>query len=261
MENLIKNFINCSYGDGYGNGDGYGYGDGSGNGYGYGNGDGYGDGYGDGNGYGYGNGDGSGNGYGYGDGYGNGDGYGDGYGYGYSYGYGNCNGDGSGYGDGNGDANKGIKSINGKTVYFIDEISTLIDHIHGNIAKGKILMNDLSTKDCYIVKQNDCFAHGDTLKEAMEALQEKLFEDMPEEERIEEFVKFHKTGEKYPNTDFFNWHNKLTGSCLAGRNAFVKNHEIDMDGSMTVSEFIELTKNDFGGDTILKLKEYYHELG
>ena len=232
MEDLIKNFVNTNSGYGSGSGYGDGYGDGDGYGYGYGSGSGDGDGYGSG----------------YGDGYsdGSGDGYGDGYGSGNGYG------DGSGYG-----ANHGIKSINGKTVYFIDGISTLIDHVRGNVAKGKILLKDLCTKDCYIVKQDDCFAHGYTLREAIEALHEKLFEDMPEEERIEEFVKCHKSNEKYPNTDFFIWHNKLTGSCLAGRNAFVKNHEINMDGSMTVSEFIELTKNDFGGKTILKLKEYY----
>jgi hypothetical protein len=91
----------------------------------------------------------------------------------------------------------------------------------------------------------------------MEALNDKLFEDMPEEERIEAFVKAHEAGKAYANTDFFDWHHRLTGSCEAGRKAFAQNHGVDLDGHMTVLEFITLTENDYGGKTIKKLKEFY----
>ena len=202
---------------GYGDGDGDG--DGSGSGYGYGCGDGYGDG--DGSGSGYGDGSGS--------------GYGDGYG--------------SGYGDG-----YGLKSINGKKVYMVDDIETTISHIHGNIAKGIIVNNDLTETPCYIVKEGKYFAHGKTLAEANVALQDKLFDEMPAEERIAEFWKCHKKGVKYPTKDFFEWHHKLTGSCLMGRQQFAKDHDVDLDGEMTVEEFIALTKNAFGGDIIKKLE-------
>ena len=129
--------------------------------------------------------------------------------------------------------------------------------MRGNIAKGRILLGDMTTQECYVVKSSGTFAHGDTLRNAMYALNDKLFDDMPEDDRIQAFVDAHKGGEKYSNRDFFDWHHKLTGSCEAGRKAFALNHGVDLDGDMTVTDFIALTENDYGGSTIKKLKEFY----
>ena len=115
-------------------------------------------------------------GYGSGYGYGYGSGYGDGYGYGYGYG------SGYGYGDGYG---SGIKSFNEEPVYRIDGVNTLIHSVRGNTAHGAIVNDDLTLTPCYIVKQDGFFAHGETLREAMEDLRDKLFEDMPEDDRKE----------------------------------------------------------------------------
>ena len=194
----------------------------------------------------YGNGSGSDSGYGSGSGNGYGSGYGNGYGSGSDSGYGSCYG--SGYGD-------GLNSINGKKIYMVDGIATTISHIHGNTAKGTIVNSDLTETPCYIVKEGKYFAHGKTLAEANAALQEKLFNDMPIEERITAFWECHKKGIKYPTKDFFEWHHKLTGSCLIGRQQFAKDHGVDLEGEMTVEEFIALTKNAFGGDIIRKLEE------
>ena len=110
-----------------------------------------------------------GSGYGSGDGSGDGSGYGsgDGYGYGSGYGSGDVSGDGSGYGD-------GIKSINGNSIYVVDNIPTIITNVKGNIAEGFILQSDLSLTPCFIAKENNQFSHGNTLHEAFESLREKL---------------------------------------------------------------------------------------
>ena len=237
MEEIkILEFISSGSGYGYGYHDNYdnGSGDGSGCGSGYGYSDSYGDGSGDGSG------SGSGDGYAFGDCYGSG--YGSGYG---DY-------DGSGFGDCYG---SNLKSINGKKIYMIDGIAITISHIHGNIAKVTIINRDLTETPCYIVKEGKYFAHGKTIAEAHEALQEKLFYEMPAEKRIAEFWKCHKKGIKYPTKDFFEWHHKLTRSCLMGRQQFAKDHDVDLDGEMTVEEFIALTKNAFGGDIIKRLEE------
>ena len=221
LDEKIKAFLPVSSGDGYG----------------YGSGDGYGYGYGDGDGYGSGSGDGYG--YGYGDGYG----YGSGYGYGYGYG----SGDGSGYGS-------GIKSFNRKTVYRIDGVNTLIRSVRGNTAHGAIVNNDLTLTPCYIVKQDNVFAHGETLREAMGALREKLFEDMPEEERIDAFLRETDREKAYPTQYFYDWHHRLTGSCDMGRKQFAHDHGVDLEhGMMTLAEFLELTKDAYGGDVIRKV--------
>ena len=94
-------------------------------------------------------------------------------------------------------------------------------------------------------------------EKAMEALRDKMFKDMPQEERIEAFIKEHELGTKYENGDFFSWHRYLTGSCEAGRRAFVRDRGIDLSGSMTVEEFIALTKGAYGGEVIKELARRY----
>nr|DAI33438.1 MAG TPA: hypothetical protein [Caudoviricetes sp.] len=230
--------------------DGYGYGDGSGDGYGGGgDGSGYGDGSGDGyggDGYG-GGGDGyGGDGSGYGDGYGDGDGYGGGYGDGDGYGY--------GYGGGYGD---GIKSLRGEDVNMIDGVPTIITRLRGNVAKGKIVRGDMGTETAYIVKGGSCFAHGRTLHEARAALEGKLFEDMPVEARIDAFAAEFKPGAARTVADFYDWHHKLTGSCIQGRDAFARDHGLKMGDAMMPEEFIRLTCDAYGGEVIRQLAGRY----
>ena len=186
-------------------------------------------------------------GYGYGSGSGSGSGDGDGNGYGYGYG--------SGSGSGSGD---GVKDINGNHVYIVDGIQTIIKSVRSNIAQGFVLQSDLTLKPCYIVKELNKFAHGNTLHDAFSALQEKLYDDSTEEERIEAFrKKFPEYDTHYPNCDLFTYHHVLTGSCQMGRESFCKDKGIDLDGSTTVREFVELTKGSYGGDVICKLPEVY----
>ena len=227
LEDRIKAFVSLSSGsgDGYGYGSGFCLGNGRGSEYGY--------------------------------GYGNGNGSGSEYGYGFGCGLG-CGGD-SGYGDGYGDGCvDGVKEINGDHVYIVDGIQTIIKSVRDNIAQGFILQNDLTLKPCYIVKEQNKFAHGDTLHDAFVALQEKLYDDSTEEERIEAFrKKFPEYDTPYPNRDLFAYHHVLTGSCRMGRESFCENRGIELDGTTTVREFIELTKGSYGGNVICKLPESY----
>lgn len=216
-------------------------------------GSGYGDGFGDGSGFGDGDGYGSGFGNGFGDGSGNSSGYG--------FGFGDGDGNGDGFGDGSGDGSGDVTSFAGDPVNMVDNVPTIIDHVHFNAAKGRVLMSDFTTKDCYVVKSEDgIFAHGDTLREAMDALLEKQFDDMPEAKRIEAFLEAHSEDKKYPAQDLFDWHHRLTGSCMAGRKAFCLNHQIDLEhDSFTVDEFISLTKDDYGGAVIRNMAKKRRE--
>jgi hypothetical protein len=151
-----------------------------------------------------------------------------------------------------------LVELNGQKIYRIDSTPTILTSVHCNVAKGFIVQSDLTLTPCYVVKGNRLFAHGDNLHEAMSALRDKMFEDMPEEERIAEFIKEHSDKDKaYPNQDLFDWHHRLTGSCMAGRNAFVKDRGLTLDGETTVAAFIELTKNAYGGSTIKALEKAY----
>ena len=170
--------------------------------------------------------------------------------------YGSGDGSGDGYGDGFGDGfGDGINTFCGKKVYIIDNIQTIVESVRGNIAKGYILQSDLTLAPCYVVKENGKFAHGYTLREAFEALQEKLYDDSTEEERLQKFREhFIDFSKKYPARELFAWHHVLTGSCKAGREAFCRDNGIDIDkDTFTIHEFIRLTKNSYGGETIKKL--------
>ena len=178
-------------------------------------------------------------------------------GYGYGDGSGSGDVDGSGYGYGYGDGD-GIKVFNGDKVYLVDNILTIFISIRGNIAKGYILQSDLQLKPCFIVKENNKFAHGDTLRDAFNSLQEKLYDDSTEEERIEAFKKkFPEYDVKYDNGDLFTYHHVLTGSCRMGRESFVSDRGLSLDGKTSIREFVELTKNAYGGDIIKKLPIAY----
>lgn len=246
LEEKIKKFLAVDVGDGSGFGDGSGscdfYGKGFGGGC-SGNGDGDGDGSGDGMGYG------SDSGLGHGSNYSTYGTYDDGNDCGSGSLY--CTGSGTGYGD-------GIKEINGKEIYMVDDIPTIFKSIRNNIAKGFIVKNDLQFEPCYIVKENNQFAHGFTLKDAFMSLQEKLYDDSTEEERIEAFKKqFPEYDVKYDNMDLFVYHHVLTGSCRMGREAFMSNKGLSLDGKTSVREFVKLTQDAYGGDIIKKLPEAY----
>ena len=108
---------------------------------------------------------------------------------------------------------------------------------------------------CYVVKGNNKFAHGNTLREAFDALQEKLYDDSTEEERIAAFRDhFNDYNKEYPAKDLFHWHHVLTGSCKAGREAFCRDKGIDLEkDSFTIRQFVYLTKYSYGGEIVKKL--------
>ena len=152
----------------------------------------------------------------------------------------------------------GLKSINGNTIHIIDNMPTIITSIHNNVAKGFIVLTYLELIPCYIVREGNKFAHGDTLRNAFDSLQEKLYDDSTEEERINAFKKkFPEYDVKYNNKDLFTYHHVLTGSCKMGRETFVLNNGLSLDGKTSVREFIKLTKNSYGGDIIKKLPTAY----
>lgn len=227
-------------------------------------------------GFGYGNGFGRGSGNITGDGYGGDDIFGYGYcvgsgygsGIGSGQGSGRCSGRGSGYGSGQGSyfgagqgrgQCDGIAVFEGRTVHDVDGVQTIITAANAGFAKGYILSSNLTLTPCYIAKGGGRFAHGATLNKAVAALQGKLFQDMPEEERIAAFIEAHPDKHaKIPARDLWVWHNRLTGSCEMGRNQFAADRGIDIDkDEFTPLEFCEMCKGSYGGDVIRRLEEAY----
>ena len=110
----------------------------------------------------------------------------------------------------------------------------------------------------FVAKHGGLFAHGNTLKEAVEAVQEKWAESRSIEERMDDFKSHFKKEVKYDSNLFYKWHTILTGSCQAGKDFWIKQQGIDLSKPMTVEQFFKLTKDAYGGETIRQLMEHYN---
>ena len=188
---------------------------------------------------------------------GDGSGYGSGYGSGDGSGYGSGDGYGDGYGDGSG-YGSGLISFNGEKVWYVDGVPTLIDHVRGDHAVGRIILDDLTTEPCYIARVENCFAHGDSLKDAVADAESKAMEELPVETRISRFMEAFPTLDATARcSEFYRWHHTLTGSCRMGRDAFVREHSLDMEKEYTVRYFLDITKWSYGGRVMVQLLDAY----
>jgi hypothetical protein len=251
----------CEYADGIGYGDGSGYGCGLGT-----------DGAGNGSGSGFGTNDtvgfkcGLGNGIargvntGAGDKYGGGIGYGDGTGYGYGLGSdGTGNGSGNGFGGGNGNQVSihyvVIKQFKGNKVYYVDDIPCIFKSVHENYASVEVInILSLELTKAFIGKYKNYFAHGETIRDAIEDARSKYYQSLDFDEVKEKLLAEFKKKGKLTVKELYDWHGMLTGSCRFGRTQFQTAHNLKNTDLLTLEEFINLTKNEFGGDLIIKLK-------
>ena len=180
----------------------------------------------------------------------------------YNWNYGSGSGDGSGDGSGSGFGSSygfgyKLKKYNEHYIFAIDQTPTIITNIRNNIAKGFIVSNDLTLQKTFVAKQGNLFAHGSTAKEAVQSLQKKFFANMDIDEKIKEFKKQFNKQDKYKGSLFFDWHNHLTGSCLQGRKAFIKEKSLSLEKDYTVKEFLSIVKGAYGWGILKKLVEYY----
>ena len=211
---------------------------------------------------------------GYGDGYGVGSGDSEGYGFSSNsfsvdsdFGYG-CGFGSAGYGrrDGSGDDSAGceyggIKALNGNIVDYIDYVPSIITQVHGNIACGYIVKEDLTLESCFIAKAGNSFAHGKTLKDAVADAEAKETERLPVEKRIEKFIEvFGSLDSEHTGKEFYDWHHILTGSCKMGRDEFCRSHSIDLAQKYSVRYFLDITKDSYGSDVIKMIIKAYENI-
>ena len=171
---------------------------------------------------------------------------------------------GSGYGSGDGSGyDWHIKSINGFSVHLIDGVPTILrlialdDDMNG-VAIGRIVRSELTMEKTYVAKRNGQFAHGRTLDEAVEAAEEKAFDMLPVEERIDKFLAEFPLPDVFASgAELFKWHHVLTGSCRQGREMFCKEHGLSLEAEYTISQFVAMTLSAYGGNVIAELRDRY----
>ena len=89
----------------------------------------------------------------------------------------------------------------------------------------------------------------------------KFIHDKPLSEKIRVFnEKYPDRDAQIPVRDLLIWHHVLTSSCNEGRIKFCEEHNIDYEnGTMSVNEFIETTRDGYGGSTIKKLEKSFNK--
>ena len=144
-------------------------------------------------------------------------------------------------------------------VYYIDKVPTLISDVFVNIARGFVIKDDLTLEPCYIAKVGNFFAHGDNTHKAMQDAQAKYSANKPLEERIQDFVVANPSLDSICSCRYlFDQHHVLTGSCEMGRKTFCQAHGIDINhDTMSVRQFIDLTRDSYGSKVIKKLESLY----
>ena len=135
----------------------------------------------------------------------------------------------------------------------IDGINTTIQCVRGDIARGFIVNDDLTLTKIFVARIGDTFAHAESAKAAIESCRLKLLLDSDPTERVAMFLKTAKLS--YSGHELLGIHRALTGACIAGQQAFVKNQGIDLDRNYTLPEFCDITIGAFGGSVIRILKE------
>ncbi len=98
---------------------------------------------------------------------------------------------------------------------------------------------------CFIVEKNGYFAHGETLREAIEDVTFKYFQD---NSNLDELVSSIKAKGTITVVDY----RLLTGACQMGCNNFMEENNITAD-ELPIEKVLELTKGYYGHDRFVEL--------
>lgn len=150
----------------------------------------------------------------------------------------------------------------GHKVHMIDNVPTCITAVYKAadfmFAEGFLINDSMYKENCYVAKVDGEFAHDVTLRLAVLAALEKFHRNEPLDVRIKSFMdEFPNLHETVDNHCLFVFHHLLTNSCTLGRKKFMLDHGIDINGSMTVEDFINLTAYDYNGEVIRELGKHY----
>jgi hypothetical protein len=124
-----------------------------------------------------------------------------------------------------------------KELIEIDGLKSILLSKRGNVMK--VLMRDFTIQ--YVVTDGTNLAHGETLKQAKEALKYKISKrDLSEFENL-------TTKSVLSYKEALVCYRSITGACESGINSWLKSQGID-EKDYKIFEMINLTKNAYGGD-------------
>lgn len=149
-----------------------------------------------------------------------------------------------------------ILTYEGEPVYTVDGIPCIFQSVHDTWAKVSVIRTtDFTVFTAFIGKCKGFFAHGKTVREALQDAKEKFYLNIDFEQKKAELKRLfsRSADKKLPVRTLYDWHGMLTGSCRFGRNEFMRDHTLKDDDRLTLKEFVNLTAEYFGGQKIQEL--------
>ena len=102
----------------------------------------------------------------------------------------------------------------------------------------------------YIIKQDNVYAHGKSIKEAREDL---LFKIAKKDSGI---YKNLSLSSKISKEEAIVCYRIITGACRAGVQNFIDSNNLNNVKTISIEEIINMTNSSFGGE---KFKNFFHE--
>lgn len=145
---------------------------------------------------------------------------------------------------------KNIESITYQgTVYTVKCIDGYVMVIDSEKAKGDFTIYKCRYfgrfNECIVAKRGDYYAHGDTLKEAVEDVNFKFLQETFDLDTLVSEIKSKKTMS-------VSEYRLITGACRQGCANFRKSKGIEST-ELPLKEVINITKNEYGGDRVQEL--------
>jgi len=107
--------------------------------------------------------------------------------------------------------------------------------------------HDDTPQKIFIAEQDNLFAHGKSIKEAIADLEFKKLSKLGANEHIQRIIK-----QGYMNPQDYRL---LTRACREGTNRFLEDNDLTWDDIRTIDEVIDLTKGNYGHDIFIRLLE------
>jgi len=116
-----------------------------------------------------------------------------------------------------------------------------------------IYFNKDNPSKVFIAEQNNLYAHGKSIKEAIEDLEFKKLSKLGADKHIQRIIK-----QGYMSAQDYRF---ITGACRAGTNRFLNDNDLTWEDRKSIDEVIELTKGNYGYDVFTRLlKENGYEI-
>lgn len=147
-----------------------------------------------------------------------------------------------------------VNNINGMPI--------VITSTHGKAQSGYFIDTNLHFHPCYIITFLYTHGVGESLHKAYEDAKNKILSYDKHKYNVYDYATYvvktyPNVDEKIPVVELIELHNIITNSCSRGINAFLSSHLINIDGTLSMRQFLTLTEQAYAPEIIKSIVNKY----